>query len=281
MKLTLRELIHVLKGQLILGDPRSVAQRAVVDSRLVESGDLFFALPGEKTDGHNFAFAACHLGAAAVVVSRINWIGANQHFSTAVILVEDPLTALKALAQHLRQNFKGPVIGITGSNGKTTTKQMMASVMSAKGNGLATKGNLNSQIGLPLVISELNGDHGWLVLEMGASEPGHIASLAEIARPTVGILTSIGAAHLKTFGSLQKVAESKWELLESLPADGCGIVPWGEPTLEPLIRTFSKRLVFFGEDSSCPVRATAVEMRETPRFTLLIGTQSAKVSLPM
>src|SRR4029077_9145618 len=106
--------------------------------------------------------------------------------------------------------------------------------------------NLNSQIGLPLVLSMVGPSYRWMVLEMGATEPGNIAALAEMAKPTIGIITSIGPAHLVSFGSIKKIAETKWELMDSLPTDGCAIVPWGEPNLEPHIRSFTKKLVFFG-----------------------------------
>jgi UDP-N-acetylmuramoyl-tripeptide--D-alanyl-D-alanine ligase len=124
-------------------------------------------------------------------------------------------------------------------------------------------------------------DHSWIVLELGASEPGHILKLAEIAHPKIGVITSIGPAHLASFGSVAMIAQSKWELMESLPSDGMAVVPWGEPTLEPLIRSFTKRLVFFGEDSSCAVRASAIESKDDTRFILHIGSMSAKVQLPV
>ena len=279
--MTIRDLTHAVNGQLVLGDPRSAVNGASIDSRSVAAGSCFFALKGERTDGHLHAAAALRRGAGAVVVSQIDWLRTGFTSPGAVIRVADTFEALRRLGQAFRNRFKGAVVGITGSNGKTTTKQMTASVLGALGPGLATSGNYNSQIGLPLVLSGLQSDHRWMALEMGASAPGNIAALAEIGRPTIGILTSIGPAHLATFGSLERIAESKWELMDALPSDGCAIVPRGEPLLEPHIRTFKKRIVFFGEDPSCPVRASAVRAGETVSFLLHIGSESAEVLLPL
>lgn len=281
MKLTVRELTRILNGQLILGDPRSTATGASVDSRTAAEGDCFFALKGEKQDGHKFAAAAMRRNVAAVIVSQLDWLKAVSSPTSAVIRVADCFQALRATGQAARTSFKGPVVGITGSNGKTTTKQMTASVLKALGPGLSTVGNFNSQIGLPIILSGVQANQKWMVLEMGASAPGNIAGLAEIARPTVGIITSIGPAHLATFGSLQRIAESKWELMDSLPSDGCAIAPWNEPMLEPLVRSYRKKIIFFGEDPSCPVRATKIEVGEAVRFLLHIGSQNVQVKLPL
>jgi UDP-N-acetylmuramoyl-tripeptide--D-alanyl-D-alanine ligase len=131
------------------------------------------------------------------------------------------------------------------------------------------------------MLSRVRAEDRWMVLEMGASAPGNIASLCDVARPSIGILTSIGPAHLSTFGSLQRVAETKWELMESLPADGAAIVPRAEPAIEPHVRTYKKRIVFFGEDPSCPVRASQIEVGERVRFRLHIGSESEIVNLPL
>jgi UDP-N-acetylmuramoyl-tripeptide--D-alanyl-D-alanine ligase len=281
MELTVRELTSLMKGQLVLGEPRAVAKRAVVDSRSVGAGDLFFALKGARVDGHQFTMNACRQGATGVVVSQLEWLKSNSAFSSAVIRVNDVPEALRFLGQSLRSSFKGTVIGITGSNGKTTVKQMTASIMKTQGQGFSTPGNFNSQIGLPAALSELKRDDRWMVLEMGASEPGNIASLADIAHPTIGVITSIGPAHLASFGSLAAIARTKWELMESLPADGTAVVPWGVAILEPHIRQFSKKIVFFGDNPSCPVRASGIETSLNVSFMLHIGSHSVNVRLPV
>ncbi len=280
MELTIRELTSLLKGQLVLGEPKETAKRAVVDSRQAKPGDLFFALKGAREDGHKYALNACRQGVAGVVVSNLDWLHNNSSLS-AVIKVSDVHEALRLLGQTLRNSFHGTVIGITGSNGKTTVKQMTAAIMATKGPGLATPGNYNSQIGLPIALSELQKDHTWMVMEMGASEPGNIAALADIVHPKIGVITSIGPAHLASFGSLAAIARTKWELMESLPDDGTAIVPWGIPALEPHIRQYSKKMVFFGDNASCPVRASAIETSLNISFMLHIGAHSVKVRLPV
>jgi UDP-N-acetylmuramoyl-tripeptide--D-alanyl-D-alanine ligase len=247
----------------------------------VEKDSLFVAIKGERADGHDFAMSASRQGAGGLAVSRLDWMQSETKLSSAVIRVNDTLEALKSFGSFIRDRFKGPVVGITGSNGKTTTKQMVAGILKTREIGLSTSGNYNSQIGLPIVLSRLAEVDKWMVLEMGASAPGHIASLCEIARPTIGIITSIGPAHLATFGSIKRIAESKWELMESLPADGAAIVPWGESNLDPHVRAYKKRLVFVGEDPSCPVRASQVEVGERVRFRLHIGSESEIVQLPL
>jgi UDP-N-acetylmuramoyl-tripeptide--D-alanyl-D-alanine ligase len=281
MKVTVRDATRAVGGQLILGDPRHALDSVVVDSRQIAHDCLFFALKGERVDGHDFALSAWRQGAAGLVVSRLDWLQGESKVSCAVIRVNDTGEALKAYGAFARGRFKGPVVGITGSNGKTTTKQMVAAVLKTRDKGLSTAGNYNSQIGLPIMLSRLADDDRWMVLEMGASAPGHIASLCDIARPTVGILTSIGPAHLATFGSLKRIAETKWELMEALPEDGAAIVPWGVPELEPHVRSYKKRIVFVGENTSCPIRASQVEVGERVRFRLHVGSDSESVTLPL
>lgn len=279
MNMTIKDVTTVMKGQLIMGNPKAAITGATIDSRAVEQGMLFFAFKGERADGHDHAMTASRQGAAGVVVSQLDWFKSDATMPAAIIRVADPLEALRFLGRSMRNMFKGPVVGITGSNGKTTTKQMVASVLEALGPGLSTAGNFNSQIGLPLVISKLKPEHKWMVLEMGASAPGNIAALAEVAHPNVGIITSIGPAHLESFGSIERIAETKWELMESLPGDGTAIVPWGEPHLERLVRSFRKKIVYFGDAPSCPIRGTSVQAGENTKFMLHVASQNAPVTL--
>lgn len=281
MKINIKDITRIVNGQLILGDPKAYALRAEVDTRRLQPDDLFVALKGEKQDGHSYAMAACRGFAAGVMVSDLKWLQSSHGFNASIIQVKDPLQGLQKLGQFLRNGFTGGVVGITGSNGKTTTKQMLAAILRESGPGLATDGNFNSQIGLPLVLSTLGPDDKWMVLELGASEPGHIHKLVDIAKPKIGVITSIGPAHLATFGSVERIAESKWEIMESLPMDGCAVVPWGEPLLEPHIRKYKKKIVFYGEDSACPVRASNIQVGPRVKFNLHIGTQAATVTLPL
>lgn len=182
-----------------------------IDSRNCPTNSLFFALRGERFDGNKFAEAALNNGAAYAIVD-------NPEYATSdrTILVENSLTALQQLAHRHRKAMGTPVIGITGTNGKTTTKELLATVLSTKYNVLATEGNLNNQIGVPLTLLKLNIDHEMAIIEMGASHPGDIKELVEIALPNYGLITNVGQAHLEGFGSFEGVLKTKGELYDYL-----------------------------------------------------------------
>lgn len=182
-----------------------------IDSRNCPTNSLFFALRGERFDGNKFAEAALNNGAAYAIVD-------NPEYATSdrTILVENSLTALQQLAHRHRKAMGTPVIGITGTNGKTTTKELLAVVLSTKYNVLATEGNLNNQIGVPLTLLKLNIDHEMAIIEMGASHPGDIKELVEIALPNYGLITNVGQAHLEGFGSFEGVLKTKGELYDYL-----------------------------------------------------------------
>ena len=182
-----------------------------IDSRNCPTNSLFFALRGERFDGNKFAEAALNNGAAYAIVD-------NPEYATSdrTILVENSLTALQQLAHRHRKAMGTPVIGITGTNGKTTTKELLAAVLSTKYNVLATEGNLNNQIGVPLTLLKLNIDHEMAIIEMGASHPGDIKELVEITLPNYGLITNVGQAHLEGFGSFEGVLKTKGELYDYL-----------------------------------------------------------------
>jgi UDP-N-acetylmuramoyl-tripeptide--D-alanyl-D-alanine ligase len=203
---------------------RDVAvDRVATDSRKVEHGTLFAALTGNHVDGHDYARSAVSLGAVAVLVSRPLDLEVPQ------LVVEDVLPALGRLASMLRQELNPAVAGITGSNGKTTVKEMVAAVLRLEGDVLATRGNYNNELGVPLTLFELEPRHRFAVLEMGASKAGDIAYLAKIAQPDLGLITNIGPAHLGGFGSEKGVALAKGEMYASLPAGGTAVINADEP----------------------------------------------------
>lgn len=182
-----------------------------IDSRNCPVDSLFFAIKGERFDGNKFAETALAKGAAYAIVD-------NPEYATSdrTILVENSLTTLQQLAHRHRKAMGIPVIGVTGTNGKTTTKELLAAVLSAKYDVLATEGNMNNQIGVPLTLLKLNIDHEIAVIEMGASHPGDIKELVEIAAPNYGLITNVGQAHLKGFGSFEGVIKTKGELYDYL-----------------------------------------------------------------
>jgi UDP-N-acetylmuramoyl-tripeptide--D-alanyl-D-alanine ligase len=193
------------------------------DSRQVKPGMLFAALPGKTFDGHDYINKAVELGAVGIMVSR------GVRAPVPVLQVEDVLTALGTLARHWRDQCCAKTVGITGSNGKTTVKEMIASILRLSGSVLATDGNFNNELGLPLTLFRLDKSHDYAVIEMGASNPGDIAYLAEIAQPDVGVITNIGPAHLQGFVDIEGVARAKGELFAALPENGTAVMNAAEP----------------------------------------------------
>jgi UDP-N-acetylmuramoyl-tripeptide--D-alanyl-D-alanine ligase len=216
MTWSLSEMARLAQGQLV-GADREFSSVST-DTRSLQSGALFVALSGPNFDGHDFVAAAAERGAAAALVQRPLTVAVPQ------IVVDDPLQALSAFARQWRRQFQIPVIGVTGSNGKTTTKEIIGAILSQLGSCLITRGNLNNHIGVPLMLMELRATHRFAVIEMGANHAGEIAHLASIAEPSIGIVTNAGAAHLEGFGSLQGVANGKGEMFHALPADGVAVI---------------------------------------------------------
>jgi UDP-N-acetylmuramoyl-tripeptide--D-alanyl-D-alanine ligase len=221
MQWRLSELVRCSPGQIVGND--CAFNSVSTDSRTLQPGALFVALSGPSFDGHDFVAAAAERGAAAALVERPLAAQIPQ------IVAPDPLGALSAFAREWRRQFHIPLIGVTGSNGKTTTKELIGSILSRQGKTLVTRGNLNNHIGVPLMLLELTAEHRYAVIEMGANHVGEIAHLASLAEPTVGIVTNAGAAHLEGFGSLAGVAQGKGEMFRALPAEGVAIVNADDP----------------------------------------------------
>lgn len=230
----------------ILGEGSTVVNGISTDSRTVEAGQLFIPLRGERFDGHDYL---PQVAAAGVVVclAEERWL---KHHSLPEgmigVTVKDSLRGLGDLAAAYRRRFELTVIGVTGSNGKTTTKEMLASILRLTGPGLATAGNLNNLIGLPQMVFRLQPDHRWAVLEMGMSEPGEIDRLAEIAQPKVGIVLNAFPAHLQSMGSVEAVAKAKGELLHRISDNGLAVVNGDDPRIASLPQNASARRISFG-----------------------------------
>jgi UDP-N-acetylmuramoyl-tripeptide--D-alanyl-D-alanine ligase len=216
--LTKKELSEV--GQVIGTVERVTQPKAVIDSRKIVGGEIFFALKGERTDGHNFIEEALQRGAALAVVSRA-WYEENQEkFFDKLLVVPEVLSALHALARLYRRKFAVPIVAVGGGSGKTTTKEMIAAVLRTSYNTLATEGNLNNHIGLPLTLFGLREATEIAVLEMGMNHKGEMLELCAIAEPTHGLITNIGKAHIEFFGTLEAIAEAEGELFEWLGKSG-------------------------------------------------------------
>lgn len=218
------------------------------DSRRVERGNLYCALPGTRRDGHEYVAAAAEAGAAAALVSRPMDVELPQ------LVVGNVQVAMGQIAAAWRDQLKAVVIGVTGSNGKTTVKEMLADILATQGPTLATSGNYNNEIGVPLTLARLGPSHRFAVIEMGASRPGDIAYLARIAKPEVGILTNAAAAHLEGFGSLEGVARTKGEMFSSLPTSGLAVIN-ADDAYCGLWQSMAEhcRTITFGRDRSAAV----------------------------
>ena len=249
----------------------------VTDSRKVDFGALFAALPGSQVDGHDFAPAAVRLGAVALLVQRrLDLDGERQ---VPQLVVGDVLQALGKLATLLRERLDPIVVGITGSNGKTTVKEMVASILRPSGEVLATQGNYNNELGVPLSLFGLEPRHRFAVLEMGASKPGDIAYLAAVARPDVALVTNVGPAHLGGFGSIEGVARAKGEIYAGLPEDGCAVINADEPW-SALWRELNRarKVITFGTGAGCDVRLDSDEQQ--PRLATPQGAFDLRLALP-
>ncbi len=249
------------------------------DSRTLKSGDLFVAIRGPRYDGHDFLDTCLRAGAAGAIVSQPLAIMLPQ------VVVKDTLSALAALASAWRAQFDIPVVGVGGSNGKTTVKEMTASILGRLGPCLATLGNLNNHIGVPLTLMRLEGAHRTAVIEMGANRLGDVAALAAIARPTVGLITNAGAEHLEGFGSLEGVAQGEGEMVAALRPQDTAVIN-ADDDYAGLWRSLSKagRMVTFGLAKQAEVRALDIEQSVTAegfalRFNLVAGAERCAIQL--
>ncbi len=256
---------HVVSGPSVNGR-RIGIRRLCTDSRRVRAGDLFVALKGERFDGHQFVEAAFRSGAVgAVVQDRFRptplekRTGRRPGPAPSVLLgVPDPLLAYQQMAAHHRRRFDIPVVAVTGSNGKTTTKDMVAEVLTQRWRVLESEGNLNNRIGVPQTLLRLTSRHEAAVVEMGVDQKGQTTRLCEIAAPTIGLITNIGPDHLEFFGSLEASAQAKGELLDLLPTDGAAVLNADDAYYEYLASRARCRVLSFGLSPRAQVRATEV-----------------------
>jgi UDP-N-acetylmuramoyl-tripeptide--D-alanyl-D-alanine ligase len=244
------------------------------DTRRLEPGDLFFALKGDERDGHTFVKEAFARGAVGAVVShRVKGVGEK----FAQLVVDSPLEALQRIASHERGHIDIPVVAISGSNGKTTTKDMLAMLLARKMRVHKSPGNFNNHIGVPLSILGLDEADQVLVIEMGSNHRGEIRRLCEIALPTVGLITNVGRAHIGHFGSIEEIAAEKTDVLRSLAPGGRGVVNADDPALLSALAGLDLDLVTFGLGESADVRATGV--RQTDGGGIAFSVDGAEVRL--
>ncbi|MEU6543353.1 UDP-N-acetylmuramoyl-tripeptide--D-alanyl-D-alanine ligase [Streptomyces sp. NPDC046859] len=266
--LSLAEIAEVVGGQTYdIPDPSVQVTGSVVrDSREVEPGSLFVAFVGERADGHDYAEAVVAAGAAAVLGSRPVGVPA--------IVVPDVQKALGALARHVVRRLGATLVGLTGSAGKTSTKDLIAQVLRHKAPTVFTPGSLNNEIGLPLTALSATEETRFLVLEMGARGIGHIRYLTELTPPKVGLVLNVGTAHIGEFGGREQIAQAKGELVESLPEDGTAILNADDPLVRAMASRTKAKVVLFGESDEADVRAENVRLTDSGQPSFVLHTPS-------
>ena len=272
--ITVKEAADICGGKLS-GEGKSEILSVCIDSRKVEKGSMFAALKGERVDGHDYMAKAFELGASCCIAERI-----PEGVSGDVILVADVAAALKALAENYRQRFDIPVIGIAGSVGKTTAKEMVASVLSQRFNVLKTEKNLNNELGVPLTIFRIEPEHEAAVIEMGISDFGEMTRLAKMVRPTMAVYTLIGHAHLEHLQDRQGVIRAKTEMLDYMPENGTVFMNGDDDLLAAFECRQEK--VLFGTAENSAVRAENVHYDDNMQLccTVVCGERRIEVKTP-
>ncbi|MHB8301686.1 MAG: UDP-N-acetylmuramoyl-tripeptide--D-alanyl-D-alanine ligase [Acidobacteriaceae bacterium] len=285
MRLSLEQIRYWMSAERAAPQAREIAEATgySIDSRTLQSGDLFFAVQGERFDGHDFVEAALQAGAVAAVVGSAQKSRYTGTFARKrLLLVDDPLAALQRLASSVRRHWGKRVIGITGSAGKTTTKEAVARVLETRFRVHKSHGNLNNHYGLPLQLLKLQPEHEVAVLEMGMSRAGEIAALCHIAAPDWGVVTNVGSAHAENFVDGQAgIARSKYELIAALPRHGTAILNCDDEYLQQFGRDFEGAAVYFGSGICADPRVESITPMGAAgtRFMVRAGEESAEVQL--
>jgi UDP-N-acetylmuramoyl-tripeptide--D-alanyl-D-alanine ligase len=262
-------------------DHKAIAQAYSIDSRTILPGELFFAVKGERLDGHDFVQQALEKGAVAAVVRKDQL--ARYPVKARLLAVDDTLVALQTLGAAVRRLWGKPLIGVTGSTGKTTTKEAIAHVLSSRFRVLKSEGNFNNQFGLPLMLLKIEPEHEAAVIEMGMSHRGEIAALAKIAQPEIGVVTNVAPVHLEFFKSVAEIARAKYELIEALPAGGTAILNADDEYVCQFGRDFHGKVVLYGRHSTADLRAENIEPRGASgsAFDVVAGGCREKATLPL
>jgi UDP-N-acetylmuramoyl-tripeptide--D-alanyl-D-alanine ligase len=268
-------------GALVRGGADALLSGVSIDTRTLAAGELFVAIAGPRHDGHDHLADAAARGAAGLLVARGRALPAGLPAELPVVEVDETTRALGALASGHRAGFAGQLVAITGSNGKTTTKEMCGAMLAAAGPCLRTAGNLNNHYGLPLTLLRRAREHRFAVVEIGMNHRGEIAPLAAIARPTVGVVTNVGSAHIEHLGSREEIAREKGDLLAALGPEGIGVIPAGDDFADALAARVRGRVLRFGRGPGAEVRAARVAAEGAGfRFELETPAGSRPVFVP-
>ena len=281
MRLPLSRIAEFLGTKIDGSLPNAVASGYSIDSRTIRADEVFFAVKGEKMDGHDFVAAALEKGAAAAVVSRAQ--SRSWQSGSKLIPVDDTLVALQTLATAVRRLWAKPLIAVTGSAGKTTTKEAIAHVLSTRFCVHKSEGNFNNHFGLPLMLLKVEPDDDIAVVEMGMSHAGEITALARIAQPDTGVVTNVAPVHLEFFNSIADIARAKYELIASLPATGTAVLNADDEYVSQFGRSFQGKVVTYGLGPTAGVRAEHVQAlgEGGSRFDLVAGDRRTTVSFPL
>ncbi|MFO7831590.1 MAG: UDP-N-acetylmuramoyl-tripeptide--D-alanyl-D-alanine ligase [Desulfuromonadaceae bacterium] len=267
---------RIVNGRLLSAPYTPIITGVSTDSRTLQSGDLFVPLRGPNYDGHNYLRQAVESGASACLSEEI--VGG---LPVPVIQVENTLEALGSLAASIRSGFKGPVAAVTGTSGKTSTKEMLASILTQCCPGLKTAGNYNNLIGLPLTLAGLEPEHRWMVLEMGMNQPGEIRRLTHIARPNVALITNAGAGHLEGLGNVAAVAQAKGEIFEGLVKGGTAVLNADDQELMNIPLPRGIRRITYGIKNSADVMASNIRLGRQVDFSLHLGPDLVETHVPL
>lgn len=279
MRLLMNDIMNAVDGTLVQKGDVGSCGGVSIDTRTIDAGDLFVAIRGLHYDGHGFVSAAVDAGAAAVIIA--DDVAVPEH--VAVIRVTDTQAALGSLASWWRSRFDVPCIAITGSNGKSTTKEMIAAIVGSLGPVLKTEGNFNNLIGMPLTVFRWRDEHRAAVLEMGMNAPGEIEQLTKIARPNIGLVTNVTAAHLEKLHTVEQVANAKGELLEAMESSGVAVINDEDPWVRSMGDRFEGKVVTFGmqNDSTVQFGHMVSEGLDSTELTFRIGADERTVHLPL
>jgi len=273
MRMTVAEVSRRCEGAIHIADADAVMTSVVTDSRDAVPGSLFVAIVGENADGHEFARQAVERGAVAVL--------SNRTIEEPCIVVDDPVLALGRLAASARAEMDATVVAITGSSGKTSTKDLIAAVLAAAGSTVSPVGSFNTEVGLPLTILGAAQGTEFMVLEMGMRGLGHIAYLADIAVPDIAVVTNVGSAHIELLGSREAIAKAKGELIQSLSVDGTAVLNGDDELVRAMAAQTSAQVVLVGEAADCQVRAVDVTVDAGARASFELVDTPSGTSAPV
>ena len=280
--ITIGDIIKATGGRLMRGQPDRICRGVSTDTRNLSPGNLYIAIAGDRFDGHAFIPSAVEGGAAGIVLEKRRVADySSEAERVSLISVDDTVRALGDIAHFWRMGFAIPVIAITGSSGKTTTKEMTAAILSQTKTVVKNRGNFNNLIGLPLTLLGMNAGNDAAVVEMGTNRPGEIDRLTEIARPDIGVITNVGSAHLEGLKTLDGVREEKEALFRTMTAEGIAVVNSDDEAVVRAARQWKGKTITFGLINDAVVRATSIKKKgeQGITFTLKIGRKSGELTM--